>query len=180
MSKEIRIGIFGVSRGSSFFESILANNGNIVAICEKHERRAKEAVKRLGKVAVYDNFDEFIKHPMDAVILANYFHEHAEYAIRCLEKGIHVLSECTAAATLADAVKLVRAAEKSDAFIVKICVFRQQGLILFSVAVFHTFAATDCAQKLSKKQRLTCCSAVQSCTKCLRNLSLTTNRNIKI
>ena len=41
MSKEIRIGIFGVSRGSSFFESILANNGNIVAICEKHERRAR-------------------------------------------------------------------------------------------------------------------------------------------
>ena len=115
MSKRIRVGIFGVSRGSCFFDSILANNGDIVAICDKHERRAKEAVKRLGKVAVYDNFDEFIKHPMDAVLLANYFHEHTEYAIRCLEKGIHVLSECTAAATLADAVKLVRAAEKSNA-----------------------------------------------------------------
>ena len=32
-----------------------------------------------------------------AVMLVNYFYEHAPYAIRAMEKGIHVLSECTPA-----------------------------------------------------------------------------------
>ena len=63
----------------------------------------------------YDNFDDFIEHDMDAVVLANYFHEHAPFAIKCLERGIHVFSECTAGGTLAECVELVRAAEKSDA-----------------------------------------------------------------
>ncbi len=30
---------------------------------------------------------------MDAVVLANYAHEHAPFAIRCLNEGKHVLSE---------------------------------------------------------------------------------------
>ena len=115
--KQIRIGIFGAGRGSAFFTSILANNGNIVAICEKNPNRLKSALEKLGDGTVgYTDFDEFIKHPMDAVLLANYFHEHAEYAIKCLEKNIHVLSECTANSTMAEGVALVRAAEKSKAY----------------------------------------------------------------
>lgn len=115
--KTIRIGIFGVRRGSDFFKSILYNGGEIVAICEKNQERVEGALKQLGdRVAVYDDFDKFIEHPMDAVLLANYFHEHAEYAIKCLEKNIHVLSECTSNATMAEGVALVRAAEKSNAY----------------------------------------------------------------
>jgi predicted dehydrogenase len=53
---------------------------------------------------------------MDAVFLANYFHEHTPYAIKALEKGIHVLSECTANCTMAEGVALVKAAQKSSAF----------------------------------------------------------------
>ena len=48
-------------------------------------------------------------------MLANYFHEHTPYAIRCLEKGIHVLSECIPNATMAEGVALVEAVEKSSA-----------------------------------------------------------------
>jgi predicted dehydrogenase len=49
-------------------------------------------------------------------MLCNYFNEHAEYAVRCLERNIHVLSETMSNTTMADGVKLVRAAEKSKAF----------------------------------------------------------------
>ena len=115
--EKIRIGIFGFGRGSSFVESIRANGGELVAICDKNPRRCADALEKYGAgVAFYEDFDAFIEHPMDAVLLANYFHEHAPYAIRCLEKGIHVLSECTAAGTMAESVALVRAAEKSSAF----------------------------------------------------------------
>lgn len=113
---KIRLGVFGLGRGRSLFSSMLAAGAEIVAVCEKDERRIEEARKIAPDIAVYRNFDEFIEHPMDAVMLCNYFNEHAEYAVRCLEKDLHVLSETTSNTTMADGVKLVRAAEKSKAF----------------------------------------------------------------
>ena len=115
--KNIRIGIFGLRRGSAYIDHFLANNGEIVAICDKSEEYMKKASDKLGGSAVcYSDFDSFIEHPLDAVFLANYFHEHSKYAIRCLEKDIHVLCECTSNSTMAEGVELVRAAEKSKAF----------------------------------------------------------------
>ncbi len=114
--EKIRLGVFGLGRGRSLFSSMLAAGAEIVAVCEKDEKRIEEAKKASPDIAVYRNFDEFIEHPMDAVMLCNYFNEHAEYAVRCLERNIHVLSETMSNTTMADGVKLVRAAEKSKAF----------------------------------------------------------------
>ena len=50
---------------------------------------------------------------MDAVVLANFFHEHAPYAIKCFERNIHVISECISNGTMAEGVELLRAFEKS-------------------------------------------------------------------
>lgn len=114
---KIRLGLFGLGRGRSLFTSMLAAGAEIVAVCEKDEHRISEAIKIAGEnLVVYREFDEFIEHPMDAVMLCNYFNEHTEYAVRCLEKNIHVLSETMSNTTMADGVKLVRAAEKSKAF----------------------------------------------------------------
>ena len=115
--KTVKIGIFGLGRGSSFYKCIQHNNGEIVAVCEKGSVRLEAAKKQLGDdVAYYTDFDEFLSHPgMEAVLLCNYFHEHASYAIKALEKNIHVLSECTSNGTMAEGVALVRAAEKSKA-----------------------------------------------------------------
>lgn len=115
--KNIKIGIFGGGRGSAFYNSISANGGEIVAVCDYNEACTKKARDRIGDgVALYTDFDEFIAHEgLEAVVLSNYFHEHAPYAIRALERGIHVLSECISNATMAEGVELVRAAEKSTA-----------------------------------------------------------------
>lgn len=115
--KNVRIGIFGLGRGAHYIDHILANNGELAAVCDGDKEKVDAAVKKMGgKVAAYSDFEEFIKHPMDAVFLANYFHEHTSYAIKCLEKNIHVLCECTSNSTMAEGVALVRAAEKSKAF----------------------------------------------------------------
>ena len=115
--KTIRLGIFGVRRGCQNLKSILVNDGEIVALCDRDEAILEDAVKELpGTPALYTDFDEFIKHDMDAVYMANCFHEHTPFAIRLLEKGIHVLCECTSNITMAEGVALVRAAEKSSAF----------------------------------------------------------------
>lgn len=114
--KQIKVGIFGLGRGASFIENILACNGEIVAICDKDEKLLAKYKERYPDAGAYDNFDDFINHEgLEAVVLANYFHEHAPFAVKALEKNIHVLSECTSAGTMGDAVALVRAAEKSNA-----------------------------------------------------------------
>ena len=115
--RTVKIGVFGLGRGGSFYETIMVNNGEIVAVCDKSEEKLAEAKEKIGSdVATYTDFDEFINHEgMEAVFLCNYFHEHAPYAIKALEKNIHVLSECTSNGTMAEGVALVRAAEKSKA-----------------------------------------------------------------
>ena len=114
--KTIKMGIFGGYRGSTFYSSVLANNAEIVAVCDFNEKYAQKAKEKLGDgVTVYTEFDKFIEHEgLEAVLLSNYFHEHAPYAVRLLERGIHVLSECTSNATMAQGVALVRAAEKKQ------------------------------------------------------------------
>ncbi len=113
--KKIKIGIFGLRRGSSFFDEIRSNGGEIVAVCEKDEEHTKTLLSDLGGAAVFTDFSEFIEYPMDAVLIANYCPEHAEYAVRALEKNIHVLSECLSNGTLSEGVKLCEAAQKSKA-----------------------------------------------------------------
>jgi predicted dehydrogenase len=39
-------------------------------------------------VAVYTDYDRFLEHDMDAVVLANYFHQHAPFAIGRWSAGL--------------------------------------------------------------------------------------------
>lgn len=111
--KPIRVGVIGVGRGDNFACGATELVGmKLVALCDTWEEKLREAGKRHG-VATYTNYDKFLEHDMDAVVLANYFHEHAPFAIKALAAGKHVMSECTSNATLAEGVALCRAVEKS-------------------------------------------------------------------
>ena len=113
--KKIKIGIFGVGRGMDLAKDFMLLGADIVAICDFNEERLEEATKKVGKdTAVYSDFDSFIEHDLDAVVLANYFHEHAPFAIKCFEKGIHVFSECISNGTMAEGIELLKAFEKSN------------------------------------------------------------------
>ena len=111
--KPIRVGVIGVGRGQSFAAGATDLVGmKLVALCDTWEEKLREAGRRYG-VATYTDYDRFLAHDMDAVVLANYFHEHAPFAIKALEAGLHVLSETSACKTLAEGVALCRAVEKS-------------------------------------------------------------------
>ena len=113
--KNLKIGVFGTGRGVDIAKNFMLQGCEIVAACDFSKDRLQKATTQLGSdIALYDNFDAFIEHDMDAVILANYFHEHAPYAIKCFERGIHVYSECISNGTMAEGVELIRAFEKSN------------------------------------------------------------------
>lgn len=113
-----RIGVFGAHRGMSMIKMLLAYpEAELVAVCDMHVpslNKVKERAEQANmNVALYENFEDFIKHDMDAVVLANYATEHATFAVRCLDLGLHVLSECVPCETMAQAVELIEAVERS-------------------------------------------------------------------
>jgi predicted dehydrogenase len=113
---EIKLGIFGLWRGGSFIHIINSLEGAAVhAICDKNEAMVAEALKSCPDAKVCADFEELLDSGIDAVLLCNYFHQHAPLAIRFLEKNIHVLSECASNGTMAEGVALARAAKKSKA-----------------------------------------------------------------
>ena len=111
---KIRIGVVGVGRGQAIAGNVGPLLGiELVALCDTWRQRLDAAGDQLG-VTTYEDYDRFLEHDMDAVILANYFHEHAPFAIKALGAGMHVMSETSACSTLAEAVALIEAVEKSQ------------------------------------------------------------------
>lgn len=109
--KKIKVGFLGGGiRAEYLAKDFLLLNCDVVAVCETRKERHEVFKKLLGEdVAVYENFDEFIEHGLDVVVLTNFFHEHAPYAIECFKRGIHVFSECISNGTMAEGVELILA-----------------------------------------------------------------------
>ena len=117
---DIRVGVVGIGRGLSFANGAKFVGMEFVALCDVRKDRL-EALGKQYNVIAYTDYDKFLEHDMDAVILANYFHQHAPFAIKALEAGKNVMSETMACKTPAEGVALVRAVEKSG----KIYVFAE-------------------------------------------------------
>ena len=118
MNRKVRIGVFGAYRGMTMISVLLRHpEAELVAICDKYLpalEKAGNAAKEAGlSIALYENFEDFFWHDMDAVVLANYANEHATFAIRLLRSGRHVLSEVLPCETMSQAVALIEAVEES-------------------------------------------------------------------
>lgn len=128
---KVKVGVFGAYRGKCMIEMLAQYpDAELVAICDRYEpllRECKEiADKYHAKVTLYQDFEDFFKHDMDAVVLSNYAHEHAPFAIRLLKSGRHVASEVLPTKSMAEAVQLVEAVEESGrvyAYLENYCYF---------------------------------------------------------
>ncbi len=118
MSK-VKFGILGATRGMNFAMYSLFNHphAEVAAICDAYpplmERIRNALAERDLYPALYTDYDEMLESGIDAVIIANFANDHARFAIRALEKGVHVLSEVLPTQTMDEAVRLCEAYEKS-------------------------------------------------------------------
>ena len=114
--KKIRVGVLGAFRGTSMINYCkIADNAEVVAICDKW-KEGLDTQKEINKdldIAYFDNFDDFIKYDMDAVVLANYATEHAPFAIKAMKAGKHVFSEVLPVQTMKEAVELIECIEQT-------------------------------------------------------------------
>ena len=89
--------------------------GTIVAVCDIVPEAAEASAARLGATA-YTDYDQFLRHGLDLVIIATPDTLHAQQAARALDAGVGVVSEVPAATTIEDARLLVQAYRKSGGF----------------------------------------------------------------
>ena len=87
--KVLRVGLLGVGRGHILWDFYkVAKTAKLVAVCDKWQEGIEIAKKKIGDdtITYYSDFDTFIRHDMDAVVLANYANEHVPFAIRAMER----------------------------------------------------------------------------------------------
>ncbi len=86
--------------------------------------KSRESGEALGLARVYDDFRQMairearLKNGIEAVAIVTPNHVHYAAAREFLKRGIHVICDKPLTSTLADARKLVKAAEESDALFV--------------------------------------------------------------
>ncbi|MBP5274237.1 MAG: Gfo/Idh/MocA family oxidoreductase [Abditibacteriota bacterium] len=118
MSRKIRIGVFGAGRGQTMMNVMARHpDAELAAVCDMYRpalERCKSIARETGsKTEFYEDFDKFLRHDIDAVVLANYANEHVPYAVKCLRSGRHVTSEVLCMQNMAEAVELIEAVEES-------------------------------------------------------------------
>ena len=110
--KRIRLGIWGLGRGMSFYKTCKFLNIDVVAGCDYNEHMRDSFISQNPGAFATADADEFLKQDFDAVLLATFCPSHALDAIKCLQAGKHVLSEVVSFFTMAEGVKLVEEVEK--------------------------------------------------------------------
>ena len=111
--KHLKLGIWGLGRGSSFINSARALGIDIVAGCDISPTMRKNFKNICPEAEVVEDEDEFFKMDFDAVLIATFFPDHAKHTIKALKAGKHVLCEVTSFLTPAQGVELVEAVEAS-------------------------------------------------------------------
>ncbi len=117
--EKVKVGVLGVQRGGEMIKFSKAYpKCELVAICDYWEEGLMKKKEELNddRITYYLDFEEFLKHDMDAVVLANYATEHAPFAVKALKAGKNVFSECLPFQTMKQAVELIEAVEETGKF----------------------------------------------------------------
>ena len=116
--KKIRVGVMGAARGMTMIHQLMnSKDAELVAICDFYPPILEEARREVEKngldVKTFEHFDDFVEYPdMDAVVLANYADEHVPFAIRCMDRGLHVMTEVLTCVNMKQAVDLIECVER--------------------------------------------------------------------
>lgn len=71
-----------------------SKHGKLVAVCDLLQDRLQAAVEKHPGILTYESFDEMLKNPdIEIVSIALPSAMHADFAVRAMEAGKHVLVE---------------------------------------------------------------------------------------
>ena len=113
----IQWGILGPGRIAPRIVRAIAGNsrGELRAVAGRDEGRARAFAAKYGVPVTHPSFDALLDDPLvDAVYIALPNGLHAEWTIRALDAGKHVLCEKPLALSVADVDEIIAAATRSD------------------------------------------------------------------
>ena len=111
--ENIRVGVIGVGRMGKHHCRIYSNLRHVDFVgAYDVDKNALQDVSRAYDIPVIDSIDELLSQ-VDAVSITTPTPPHFDLAMRCLEKGIHVLIEKPITETLDQAEELTEAVESS-------------------------------------------------------------------
>ncbi|MFN4226600.1 MAG: Gfo/Idh/MocA family protein [Candidatus Ratteibacteria bacterium] len=114
---KIKIGIAGLGRSGWGIHcriiSQLTELYQIVSVCDKDEKRIKEA-NEIFNCKVYTDYDEFLKDEnTELVVVSTFSSLHAEHTIKALKSGKNVICEKPMATNLEDADQMIKIAKET-------------------------------------------------------------------
>ena len=75
--KKIRLGVWGLGRGSTLIRTADKLNIEIVAGCDVNRIMQDKFRAICPDAYITDNADDFLAYPMDAVLIATFIQDHA-------------------------------------------------------------------------------------------------------
>ncbi|MDI7277008.1 MAG: Gfo/Idh/MocA family oxidoreductase [Anaerolineae bacterium] len=117
MPRDIKVAFAGAHRASSFLRTFQAHpETQMVALCDVNERALAETGAAVGITQLYTSYEKMLDEARpDAVVVATPMQHHVPQSIAALQRGIHVLSEVTAAVSIDEARWLVQECKRSRA-----------------------------------------------------------------
>ncbi len=140
----MRYALIGCGRiATNHIKAAVANNLEIAAVCDivpekMPELLAKHGLENDKSIKYYEDYIQLLDEVKpELVSIATESGVHAEIALQCIDRGIHVIIEKPMAMNMADADEIIRRSEEKH---VKVSVCHQNR---FNVAVQKTRAALE-------------------------------------
>ncbi|NRA37506.1 MAG: Gfo/Idh/MocA family oxidoreductase [Planctomycetes bacterium] len=112
----LKLGIIGLGMGLYHARQCAGlNDVRLLAISDMSEQRLQQTAEELNVEETYsDGYELIEKSDIDAVIIALPNHLHADFSIRAMKKGLHVLVEKPIASTIEEAEAMLAVSKECD------------------------------------------------------------------
>ena len=121
----MRYALIGCGRISiNHIKAAVNNNLEIIAVCDLQPERmeevlAKQGLEKKNRIKRYTDYQEMIlENEIELISIATESGSHAEIALDCINRGIHVIIEKPMAMSLSDADKIISLSQRMD---IKVC-----------------------------------------------------------
>lgn len=127
----LRFGVIGTARiGDAFVPAIRAAGHEVVAVASRDASRARECATRWDVARVVESYEALLHEPgLDAVYIPLPNSLHAEWTLRAIDAGKHVVCEKPLALTIEDVDRVIEAARTKNVVVTEAFAYRAHPLV---------------------------------------------------
>jgi D-xylose 1-dehydrogenase (NADP+, D-xylono-1,5-lactone-forming) len=117
---------------------LASSNGQLRAVASRNPHRARDLFAHIPQVRIYGAYESLLEDPeIEAVYIPLPNSLHAEWSIRALEAGKHVLCEKPLAVTVQQGRTMVEVARANDRLLMEAFMYRFHPQILWALEQVH-------------------------------------------